>query len=181
MKPLLLIILICLISSTALGQEPEKSDEPGAQELVERIRQELEQIKQQLKSIGESQDRLQTDRDKLKQLVINNNEIIALKKLLVIARACESFRANRKPESFPRRFKQLKDYLPEKIINATNASGAIYGYYYKYKYVNKERFRLKALPAVKGKTGGRTFALDEAGLIVDDETGEPISLGKEKD
>jgi len=174
MKPLVLTILICLISLSALGQEAEKSEEPGAQELVERIRQEIEQIKQQLKSIGESQDRLQADREKLKQLVINNNQIIALKKLMVIAKACESFRANRNPESFPRRFKQLKDYLPEEIIKATNASGAIYGYYYKYKYINKERFRLKAIPAVKGKTGGRAFALDETGLIVDDETGEPL-------
>lgn len=174
MKPLVLTILICLISLTALGQEAEKSEEPGAQELLERIRQEIEQIKQQLKNIGESQERLQADREKLKQLVINNNEIITLKKLMLIATACESFRANRKPQSFPRRFKQLKDYLPEKIINATNASGAIYGYYYKYKYINKERFRLKAIPAVKGKTGARAFTLDETGLIVDDETGEPL-------
>lgn len=174
MRPLLLTILICLMSLTALGQEPEKSEESGAQELVKRIRQEIEQIKQHLKSIGEAQGRLQADREKLKQLVINNNELATLKKLMVIATACESFRANRKPESFPRRFKQLKDYLPEKIINATDASSAAYGYYYKYKYINRERFRLKAVPALKGKTGRRTFALGETGLIVDDETGEPL-------
>ena len=169
------------MSLTAFGQEAERSEEPGVQELVERIRREIKQIKQQLKSIGESQERLQADREKLKQLIINKNEIAALRKLMLIATACESFRASRNPEAFPRKFKELKDYLPEKIINATDASGAAYGYYYKYKYMNKERFKLKAVPAVKGKTGARTFALDETGFIIDDETGEPISLGKKED
>ncbi len=190
MRPLVLIILICLAPLIVLAEQPdattqvspEYSEETDKSEAldstIEQLKQELEQVNQQLKSIGETQEQLELDRQKLGRIVIDNNELFTLKVMRDIAIACESFRLNQRLKSYPRRFEELKDYTSEGIMNATRPSKAIFGYYYKYRCVNKDSFRLKAIPATKGKTGERTFVLDNTDVIIDEETGKPVSSKK---
>ncbi len=193
MKVLFLTILIGLVPLIVLAEQPdittqvgpersEETEKPEGSDLsMEQIMQELERVKEQLKNVGKTHDQLEIDRRKLGRLIIDNNEFFTLRVMENIATACKLFRADQELQTFPRRFRDLEDYVSEDIINATNSSKAIHGYYYQYNFINKDRFRLKAIPATKGKTGERTFVFDDAGGIINEETGRPVSLKKEKD
>jgi lipopolysaccharide export LptBFGC system permease protein LptF len=189
MKSILVTILIYLIFITTFAQSPvqqtnllyakenenKASNEAESKSNIEQIKQELEQIKQKLKKVAESQDVVVAETDKLKQSIIDNNESVTLKKLMVIVSACKSFRMNQRLKSFPKKFEDLKGYLSEDIISSIAVSKALYGYYYKYQYINKDHFKIRAIPAIKGKTGERTFVVDETGVIIDETSRKPVS------
>jgi hypothetical protein len=160
----------------AKEKKSKESNEFESKSNIEQIKQELEQIKQKLKKVGEFQDAVVAETDKLKQNLIDNNESATLKKLMVVVTACKSFRMNQRLKSFPKKFEDLSGYLSENIINSTNVSNPLYGYYYKYQYINKDHFNLRAIPAIKGKTGERTFVVDETGVIIDEKSRKPVSL-----
>ena len=192
MKLLVFAILICLAPYVLFAQEPDAttgasppysaesaSDESGTQTLEE-LKQSLEQLREEFKNIEETQEQLKADRQKLKETIVNSNEIATIKLLNSIATDCESFREEQSPKTYPKEFADLSEYIPEKIIKATDASSAVYGYYYEYKYVNRKNYTLKAYPATKGTTGERTFVLDETGRIINEETGKRVTLESEE-
>ena len=108
MRLLFFTVLICLVPLTILAEQPdattqaspEYSEETGKSEsldsTVEQLKQELEEVSQQLESIGKTQEQLELDRQKLTQLVIDNNELFTLKVMRDIAIACETFRLSQK-------------------------------------------------------------------------------------
>ncbi|MEA3328984.1 MAG: hypothetical protein U9Q08_04610 [Candidatus Omnitrophota bacterium] len=174
MKVLALFLsMFLLISAFAFSQGESEESEVLS---IEQLKEELNKIKGQLQGVIKIETELKTDREELKQLIISNNETVALKMLLSIAAACESFRADQKMNNFPRKFEELKGYISDKVINAASSSDPMLGYYYDYQYVLGDHFKLKAVPAVKGETGERTFILDDSGSIIEEETGEKVSL-----
>ena len=192
MKLLVFAILICLAPSVLFAEEPDatteaspqysaesQSDESGTQSLEE-LKQSLEQLREDFKNMEETQEQLKADRQQLKQTITNSNEIATIKLLNSIAADCESFREEQSPKAYPKEFAELSEYIPEKIIKATDVSSAVYGYYYEYKYINRKKYTLKAYPAIQGTTGERTFLLDERGRIINAETGKIVTLESEE-
>ena len=165
-------------SASSQYQEREKDSKKELNSDVKQIKQEIERLRRELQGmdIEESQRQLEEQGDQLKELMMRNNEIATLEMMRKIFAACLSYRASQKLMNFPKRYKDLAGYLPKKLINATDAAHAAYGYYYQYKQINSDRFTLKAIAATKGKTGKRTFIIDETGVIIDADTEEPLSL-----
>ncbi|MBN3037960.1 MAG: hypothetical protein JW869_00920 [Candidatus Omnitrophica bacterium] len=165
------IMLLSLVSVVLLAQQPQAPDAEKEDDLEE-TKQEIEALLEELKGIESTRNKLEADRAKLRQIMVNNNEISTVKILNTIAIACIEYREAQNLATYPWSLKDLEGYIAEDIIEATDAENALYGYYYKYDYINKDKFKVKAIPAKKGETGNRTFSIDQDQVILDADTNQ---------
>lgn len=175
-KDISLMVCLFLLALLALGGGPVIGQCATEEDELNQTKKEIELLLQEIKGIEKTRSKLESDRDKLRQIMINSNELSAIKILQTIALGCEKYRQAQNFSAYPLHFEDLDNYLAPEIIKATTAESALYGYYYDYDYVSRERFRVKAIPAKEGESGIRTFSIDETGTVIDEETKEPASL-----
>jgi len=157
-------------------EEAQEKSATEAEEVdLEKTREEIKALLEDLRGSDDARSKLDENRNKLQQFVFTNNENTALKMISTIATALNSYKANSNARSFPLNLDYLKGSLPQNLIDATDAKSALYGYFYEYDYIRKDAFRVKAIPEKVGKTGQRTFIIDQDLGITDEATGEPVT------
>ncbi len=172
---LITVVGVLLVLRVRAEEAQEKSVLENEEIDLEETREEIKALLEDLRGANKTRNRLEENRDKLQQFVIANNENTALKMISTIATTLNSYRSNSNVRSFPLNLGYLKGSLPQNLIDATDAKSALYGYFYDYDYFRKDAFKVKAIPAKVGKTGQRTFLINQDLEITDEATGEPVT------
>ncbi|MFC1621386.1 hypothetical protein ACFL2G_03680 [Candidatus Omnitrophota bacterium] len=103
-------------------------------------------------------------------------ESAATSALKNISNACERFRSEQTPLTYPADLSELTPYIDTDLAESTTPERAREHYYYTYLKINDDEFTCTATPAEDDNEVMRVFFLDESGVIkLNDTDGLPLS------
>jgi hypothetical protein len=104
----------------------------------------------------------------------HENEGKAIESLRTLSAACESYRADQNPVTYPPDLSALAEANPP-YIDSQLGSGEKKGYKYIYTRISANQYTCFAKPEEPGVMGDRTFFIDESGVIrLDNANGNPL-------
>ena len=99
---------------------------------------------------------------------LNANEAVAQAQLKTISSACESYRGNVSPPTYPPFLATLVASVPQYLnpaLDTVTTGTAKNGYFFEYVWVNDVQYVCSARPETYPLTGVRTFAVNETGVV----------------
>ena len=110
---------------------------------------------------------LEKSLERLEQSKTRAYEAAAKARIIVISSACQAYFTDKR--EYPPSLKDLTStkppYIESNLAEANSSSVTLEGYYYVYKFLDKDHFTLYAQPVETNVPGGKIFFIDQSGIL----------------